>query len=67
MSATGSQVAAERGADLSRWRDHGRRLGILGRGAPFALGTWLLDGEERGVNVEEAAELTGLDVGQLIE
>jgi hypothetical protein len=54
---------------FAEWRARGRRLAAIHRAVPFALGAWLLAGEEIAGEryTDTAAEITGLDVGELVE
>ena len=53
--------------EIEEWADHGRRLGMIGRGAGWWIGDWLAYGNERfGERYSRASRLTGYDVQTLM-
>ncbi|MDQ3935765.1 MAG: hypothetical protein M3340_14170 [Actinomycetota bacterium] len=52
---------------LSEWVDHGRRLGVIGRGIGWWIGDWLRYGNMKwGERYVRAARITGYDVQTLM-
>jgi hypothetical protein len=48
--------------ELESWIEHGRRLGIIGRGVAWWIGDWLQYGNARfGEKYSRAAQITGYD------
>lgn len=52
---------------MGEWAEHGRRLGVIGRGAGWWIGDWLRYGNERfGERYVRASRITGYDVQTLM-
>jgi len=53
--------------DLAEWSEHGRRLGLMGRGSGWWIGDWLRYGNAKwGEKYARATSLTGYDIQTLM-
>jgi len=64
---TPTSWATQEVLELAEWSEHGRRLGVMGRGCGWWIGDWLRYGNAKwGEKYSRATSLTGYDVQSLM-